>query len=283
MPPTADQLADVDPTDSDGSTMNPTDDDTTQYSWPDGTSRVNYPDGTATVSFPDFSTLNIASDGTRTLNDVNGNPLDPVTGGPVGGGPAQEAETPTPPATLVQTLQSWLSGEAVVDGIPHAKEVLQGLEAADALKEALEGFEFTPLGAVKMVVEMTLEVLNATETEERGCRMRGWCYTVVYDAMGMGTPPEPPFSGSLKGPDQDALDKQWWDDGVAEAQKELADGTNGTILRNTVMLLVAKNSADPVATLNQLWTAACEKSGDGGNAGLLAAYPSLDWPTPVGA
>ena len=37
------------------------------------------------------------------------------------------------------------------------------------------------------------------------------------------------------------------------------------------------------AALDRLWAAACAKSGDDGNAGLLAAYPSLDWPSPTGA
>jgi len=278
--PTPDQLAHIDPVDGDESTTTFNDDGTTTVSWPDGTSRVNYPDGTATVSFPDFATLTIGADGSRVLTDVNGTTLDPITGATPGG---NLPEMPTPPATLVETMQSWLSGEVLVDGIPHAKEVLQGLEAADAMKEALAGFEFSPAGMVKTVVEMTLEVIKATETPERGCRMRGWCYTVVYDAMGMGAPPEPTFQGNLLGPDQDTLNKEWWDDGVSEAQKELADGTRGTALHNAVTLLIAQNDGDPHAALDRLWAAACQKSGDDGNAGLLAAYPSLDWPSPTGA
>ena len=79
------------------------------------------------------------------------------------------------------------------------------------------------------------------------------------------------------------LNKEWWDDGVSEAQKELADGTRGTALHNAVTLLIAQNDADPHAALDRLWAAACQKSGDDGNAGLLAAYPSLDWPSPTGA
>ena len=130
---------------------------------------------------------------------------------------------------------------------------------------------------------MLLQVIKAIETEERGASMRSWCYTVVYDAMGMGEPPEPTFIGSLQGPDQDALDQKWWDESRTQAQEQLADGQSGTALRNRVLLLIAKCGGQPATAVTELWAAACRKSGDDGNAGLLAAYPSLGWPDPTGA
>jgi hypothetical protein len=126
-------------------------------------------------------------------------------------------------------------------------------------------------------------VIEAIETEERGAAMRSWCYTVVYDAMGMGSPPEPTFSGSLGGPDQDALDQEWWDNSRKQAEEQLADGQDGRALHNRVMLVIAKCGGDPASAVTELWAAACRKSGDDGSAGLLAAYPQLSWPQPTGA
>jgi hypothetical protein len=130
---------------------------------------------------------------------------------------------------------------------------------------------------------MLLAVIKAIQTEERGAAMRSWCYTVTYDALAMGAPPEPSFSGSLQGADQDALDKQWWDDARKQAQDQLAEGQSGTALRNRVTLLLAKCAGDPATAVTELWAAACKQSGDDGNAGLLAAFPNLSWPQPTGA
>ncbi len=130
---------------------------------------------------------------------------------------------------------------------------------------------------------MLLAVVKAIETEQRGARMRSWCYTVVYDAMGLGSPPEPTFSGSDGGPDQDALDQQWWDDARKQAEGQLADGQNGTALRNRVLLVIAKCGGDPSSAVTELRAAACRNSGDDGQAGLLAVYPQLSWPSPTGA
>jgi hypothetical protein len=102
---------------------------------------------------------------------------------------------------------------------------------------------------------------------------------VLYGALNMGTPPEPTFQGSLMGPDQDQLDKQGWDQGVADGQQELANGADGVALSNKILLLVA-HDGDPAKALNDLWQASCAKSGD---SQLAQAYPNLSWPQPTGA
>jgi hypothetical protein len=291
--PTADQLAHIDPVDGDGASVVQDEDGSTQTSWPDGTVRIDEPDGRIQITFPDFSVLNIETDGTRTLNDVNGAALDPATGQPLSG------ETPgevTAPPTTVEELQEFVEGVTSISDMIKAKGILKAFnviavvdhqysalaELADAFSEALKG-ELSPASWFIQPLKMLLEVIKAIETEERGAAMRSWCYTVVYDAMGMGQPPEPTFSGSLGGADQDALDQKWWDDARSRAQEQLADGQAGTALRNQVMLLIAKCGGDPASAVTELWAASCRRSGDDGNAGLLAAYPNLSWPQPTGA
>ena len=79
-------------------------------------------------------------------------------------------------------------------------------ELASVFGEPLKG-DISPLEWFLQPVKMLLAVIKAIETEERGAGMRSWCYTVVYDVMGTGTLPEPTFSGSLGGADQDAADR----------------------------------------------------------------------------
>jgi hypothetical protein len=292
--PTAEQLAHIEPTDGDGASVVQNDDGSTQTSWPDGTVRVDEADGTVMVTFGDFSVLNISSDGTRTLNDVNGQPLDPATGEPLSGPPG--GGTPTPPPNTVEELSEIVEGVSAIADLAAAKGILRACSVAgvvdkqysalseltSAFSEALGG-ELSPVSWFLQPLKMLLAVIKAIETEERGAAMRSWCYTVVYDALGMGSPPEPTFSGSDQGPDQDVIDHQWWDDARKQAEGQLADGQNGTALRNRVMLVIAKCGGDPSAAVTELWAAACRNSGDDGQAGLLAAFPQLSWPAPTGA
>jgi hypothetical protein len=288
--PTPAQLAEIDPTPGDGSTSTTNDDGSTTISWPDGTTRVDEPDGSSIITFPDDSVLNLNTDGTRTLNDAAGNPLDPSTGQPLGGG---SQGPPTPPPTSVQQLTEFVEGASAIGDLAQASGILRGLgvaaavdqqysavsELASALADALTG-EISPVAWFKNAVLMLLNIIKAIQTEERGVSMRAWCYTVVYDAMGMGTPPEPTFSGSLQGPDQDATDQKSWDNSVIQATQQLGDGSNGTALRNRVLLLIAKCSADPAQAVTELWANACAASDD---SQLLQAYPNLGWPQPTGA
>lgn len=292
--PTTDQLAHITAVEGDGASVVTDADGSTQTSWPDGTVRIDEPDGRVQVTFPDFSVLNIETDGTRTLNDVNGSALNPDDGTPLSGGSGNQV--PTPPPTTVEELSEFVEGATAIADLAHAEGVLRAFgvaavvdkdyaaisELAGALSETLKG-ELNPVSWFVQPLKMLLAVIKAVETEERGAAMRSWCYTVVYDAMGMGDPPEPAFSGSLQGSDQDTLDKQWWNDARKEAQEQLAGGQDGTALRNRVLLVIAKCGGDPAAAVTELWAAACAKSGDDGQAGLLAAYPHLSWPDPIGA
>jgi hypothetical protein len=292
--PTSTQLARLDPVDGDGASIVREEDGSVTTTWPDGTVRIDEPDGTSMITFPDFSVLNINTDGTRTLNDVNGKPLDPTTGEPLSGSP--EEPPPTPPPTTVEELNEILEGASAIADLATAAGILRAFgvaavvdkqyaaltELALAFGEALKG-EVSPISWFTKWLQMVLAVIKAIETEERGAAMRSWCYTVTYDALGMGAPPEPTFSGSLGGVDQDALDRHWWQNARTDAEEQLADGQSGVALRNRVMLLIAKCNGDPATGVTELWAAACRKSGDDGNAGLLAAFPSLSWPQPTGA
>jgi hypothetical protein len=292
--PTAAQLAHIEPTEGDGASVVQNEDGSTQTSWPDGTVRIDGTDGTAMVTFPDFSVLNIEADGTRTLNDVNGRPLDTTTGEPLSGPP--DDGTPTPPPTTVEELSEILEGVSAITDLAGAKGILRAFgvaavvdkqyaalsELVMAFGEGLKG-ELSPVNWFIQPLKMLLALIKAIQTEERGAAMRSWCYTVAYDALNMGTPAEPTFSGSLGGPDQDALDQQWWDDSRKQAEQQLVDGQNGVALRNRVMLVFAKCGGDGSSAVTELWAAACRNSGDDGQAGLLAAFPQLSWPEPTGA
>lgn len=257
------------PTDGDGSSKVTNDDGSTTTTWPDGTVRVDYTNGSAMITFPDGAVLNLYADGTRTLNDANGVALDPQTGQSL----QTNAPAPTAPVTGPDRILRILHGDEAVENVTEAADLLS------AFKDALEG-EINPVDIVEQVIEMVLQVVKAMETEERGCQIRGWCYGLMYGALNMGSPPEPAFSGSLQGPDQDALDHQAWDAGVSSAQQQLGTGQDGVALRNKVLLRVAYDGSQPATTLDEIWHASCTKSGD---QQLAAAYPSLSWPAPTGA
>jgi hypothetical protein len=183
-------------------------------------------------------------------------------------------ETDTPPVQGPDAALRILDGGERISNLTEAKELY------DALKEALEG-EINPASWVLQWIKMVLSVLKALETEERGVYYRAWCYSVLYGALDMGTPPTPRFSGSLQGPDQDALDAQNWQQGVSTAQQQLADGADGLKLRNRTLLRVARNGSDPFATLKEMYAAACDATDD---SQLKEAYSeSLGWPQPTGA
>src|SRR5947207_10479829 len=110
--PTSEQLAHISPVDGGGASIVHEEDGSVTTSWPDGTVRVDEPDGSVMVTFPDFSVLNIETDGTKTLNDVNGKPLDIATGEPLSGPPDQPI--PTPPPTTVEELSEILEGASAI-------------------------------------------------------------------------------------------------------------------------------------------------------------------------
>jgi hypothetical protein len=220
------------------------------------------------ITYPDGAILNLYIDGTRTLNDEKGKALDPNTGAPLESGPI-----PIPPRFGPDYALHLLHGEEELNDVSDANEALK------AFTETLEG-EIDPASWAQQALESIIQVIKALETEERGCQLRGWCYGVLYGALGMGTPPEPAFSGSLQGPDQDELDRTAWQDGVAAAEQELKQGQDGISLRNKILLRIANDGNQPATTLTTLWHAACESTDD---RQLSEAYPSLSWPQPTGA
>jgi hypothetical protein len=249
----------------DGSSVETQDDGSLITSLPDGTSRVDYPDGSIMVLYPDSSVLNVYPDGSRTLTDGDGTAYDPYSGAPLNGIDV--------PKYGAQKIQAILSGGEVLGTIDEAKELIE--TAIDAVRG-----EVDPTSWVGRIIDAVLEVVTALETEERGCFLRSWCYTLVYVALDMGVPPTPNFAGSLGGPEQDELDRQAWTDGVAEAQEKLQYGADGVAIRNKVLIQLAIDGGYPQTTLQKLWQAACASSEDDE---LAAAYDSLSWPEPTGA
>ena len=69
-------------------------------------------------------------------------------------------------------------------------------EAWGLLKETVGGADPGPGFFATQVKEMAVHLLHDLGTEEQGCRLRAWCYTVMYESMGMGSPPRPRFQGS---------------------------------------------------------------------------------------
>ncbi len=288
--PTVEQLSQATASPTDDCTVTNNDDGSIVTDWPDGTQRIDYPDSSEMVTFPDGAVLNLYADGGKDLNDAGGNALDPDTGAPLNG--SSDPAVITPPTDSGSTTTD--PGEIdtppdmgpdkilrLMRGDDRIGDVQEAVGLVDTLREAIEG-EIDPTEWVKMWFEMVLSVIKALETEERGAYYRGWCYTVVYGALDLGTPPEPTFSGSLRGADQDDLDRQGWRDGVSTAGAQLADGASGTSLRNRVLLRVAKNgSGNPQATLREMYIAACEHTDD---KDLRRAYEDiLGWPQPTGA
>lgn len=196
-----------------------------------------------------------------------------MTQPPTNGNSSSGGGTPTPTPSAGEQVSD------VLDGLHKIVDVAEaaGYLAGDAGELALTAIE--PLSGLLLTIELFTNVIRAMETEERGCSMRGWCYSVLYGALSMGTPPEPTFQGSLGGPEQDQLDQQGWDQGVAEGLRELANGAEGVALSNKLLLRVA-HDGDPATTLNAIWQASCAQSGD---SQLAQAYPNLGWPQPTGA
>jgi hypothetical protein len=287
--PTPDQLKEITPTDGDGSTTTENPDGTKHTGWSDGVSRNDNLDGSAVVTFPDGSTLDIEPDGSETLTDVNGNQLDLTTGKRLDG--KDDEPTPTAPPPTVDQVKAIVDGLSSFADLAEAQTFLNaaGLAAtasgdevysvvtdvAKGLETALKG-GLSVLTMATMVFDMACAGIKAFQTQSQGVATRAWCYTVLYDALGMGTPADPAES------DPDNLTA--WHGGVADAQKALSDGQNGVALRNQVFLVLAKCGGDPSLAITALWSASCNQVfGESGPGSLmLKAYPQLWWPQPEG-
>ena len=193
-----------------------------------------------------------------------------------GSTPAGKVDAPTP--DTVGTLAGFLEGHKRLKDLAEAKEKYDQMkEYWDALKEALKGEELGPLAWIKQIKDMAVHLFHDISTEEEGCRLRGWCYTIMYEPLGMGTPPHPDFAGKSLLRSHDELNAKYWDKGVTEAHSAVTDDTNGIRLINKVLLLAAANG--PEAVLNEIWKKTCEEAD---YKKQLKAYARLPWPGPLG-
>ena len=188
--------------------------------------------------------------------------------------------TPETAGGVVGTLAGMLGGYQRIRDLKEAKEVYDEIkENWDALKEALEGAELGPAFMfLKLIKKMAVNLFHDLETEEQGCRLRAWCYTVMYEPLGMGSPLRPTFVGRSHLASHDELNGKYWDKGTSEAHAALADGTNGVRLINNILLLVAAKGT-PGKVLNEIWRTSCEEAK---YKWTLMAYEELPWPGPLG-
>src|SRR5215469_1855718 len=136
--PTAEQVRNPPmPSEGDSSTSVLDDDGSTTTTWPDGTVRVDYADQSSMITYQDGAILNLYPDGTRTLNDQDGNPLDPNTAEPL----PPEGPIPTAPETGPDRVLRFLHGDEEIANVREAMGLM------DAFTEALEG-EINPLELV---------------------------------------------------------------------------------------------------------------------------------------
>jgi hypothetical protein len=193
-----------------------------------------------------------------------------------GSGAARKVDAPTP--DTVGTLANFLEGHKRIKDLVEAKKRYDEIkEYTDPLKEVLTGEELGPLVWLKQIKDMAVHLFHDSGTEEQGCRLRAWCYTVVYEPLGMGVPPRPDFTGKTLLKSSDELNATYWDKGVAEAQTALADGSNGLALINKVLLLAAAEG--PGTVLNEIWKGTAKEAK---YDKLLKAYEQLPWPGPLG-
>lgn len=131
-----------------------------------------------------------------------------------------------------------------------------------------------------LAIELLTEVIEANC--DRGARVQKCeggatqcCANTEHGHIARGALP-----GSIGGPGQDQLDEQRWDQGVAQGQRDLANGTDGVALSNKLLHRVG-HDGDPAAMLNMLWRAPCAKSGVDVQQ-LAPGVPELSWPQPTG-
>ena len=246
---------------ADGSTTVQNDDDgSVVTSWPDGTVQVDYSNGTTMITYPDGSVLNVYADGSRDLNDVNGVALDPDTGMPLGGnpGPVIEGE--------VDIVEAVLHGGHALTSLVDAASILGRAEVVAVVAEPLDG--------LLAVVVMGYEVWQALESANRAYITAGHCYGLMYGALDLEGPNYPSGGWSLDSEETVNIKKAKFADGVNEARRELADGANGVLLRNKILLRTANLRSDPKAMIDELWKASCHNA----NNAFYADHMRLMWP-----
>jgi hypothetical protein len=245
---------------ADGSVTVQNDDGSVVTTWPDGTVQVDYSNGSSMITYPNGSVLNVYPDGTRDLNDVNGVPLDPDTGKPLGGDPGPVIEDQEDIVTGV------LHGTHALTSLADAVSIVGRIEVVEAIAEPLDG--------LLAVVVMGYEVWQALEAANRAYVTAGHCYGLMYGALNMEGPNYPSGGWSLDSEETINIKKAKFADGVNEARRELADGANGVLLRNKILLRTANLGSDPAAMIDQLWKASCHNA----NNAFYAEHMRLMWP-----
>lgn len=227
----------------------------------DGTSQVDYPDGSSMTTYADGRVLNTYADGTRALNDANGVALDPDTGAPLSAG----GETPATEAAEVNAHD-----------IEIGTHLILTLAEAVAIIAEAEGVlvYIEPFNGVLMPITMAVDAWRALEASVRAYGTMGYSYGLMYGALDQGqlAYPEGPYSLDSEETIRDK--KASFTQGVSKAAEQLAAGTDGTALRNRILIRTAYLNSDPHATLNEIWKVACADAGDG----FYAEKFQLDWP-----
>ncbi|MFF3405230.1 hypothetical protein ACFYW8_03235 [Streptomyces sp. NPDC002742] len=244
---------------TDGSTTVDNGDGTSTTTWGDGTYQVDYAaDGSSMRVFSNGNVLNTYADGTRTYNDQNGVALDPDTGQPLAPPPAPEAPTPT--SGEIET------GVHLITTLVEAGLILARAEGALAIVE--------PANALLMPITMAGEIWHALDSAPRAYGTMGHCYGLMYGALDMGEPAYPQGPYSLDSAETIEQKQARYAEGVQLAAGQLADGANGTAMRNKLLLRTAYLGSDPSRTLNEIWKASCLATDDEFYANHLA----LMWP-----
>jgi|tagenome__1003787_1003787.scaffolds.fasta_scaffold20813781_2 hypothetical protein len=246
----------------DGSITTAWPDGTASTTWPDQTVRVDYPDRSYMVTYPDGRVLNGYPDGSQTLNDANGVALDPATGQPLNADPGPVIDPESD-----DTVAEILHGGHKLSSLAEAVGILGRIEVVEAVAEPIDG--------LLAVAVMSYEVWKALEAANRAYASAGHCYGLMYGALDLAGPDYPSGSWSLDSEETIAIKKGKFADGVNEARTELADGANGVLLRNKILLRTAHLGSDPAAMIDELWKASCSKADNA----FYADHMRLMWPS----
>jgi hypothetical protein len=247
---------------TDGSTTEWNDDGSATTSWPDGTTRVDYPNNSSTTTYPDGRVLNVYADGTRDFNDQYGTALDPDTGRPL----TDPGPVVDPPVDAEQVVTDVLHGAHVLSSLADAVGMLGDVEVLEVVAEPIDG--------VLTVAVMAFEVWKALEAANRAYVTAGYGYGLMYGALDLDGPAYPAGAYSLDSEETIAIKKEKFAEGVGQARAELADGANGVLLRNKILLRTAAKNSDPSAVLDEIWQASCRATDNE----FYASHMRLMWP-----
>lgn len=230
----------------DGSTTVQDDDGSATTTWSDGTVQVDYPDGSLMITYPDRRVYNQYADGTRTLNDQFGTPLDPDTGLPLQPDPGPYGPGPG----TAEYAEEVLHGAHALSSVAEAVTIVADVEGVAAVAaESVDG--------LLTVAVLAFEGWKAFDSGFRAYATAGHCYGLLYGPLGLDGPAYPAGGWSLDSDDTIAEKQERFAEGVNQARAELANGADGIALRNRILLRTAHLGSDPAATLDEVWQASC--------------------------